>query len=181
MHETILALVATLQRHEFRVGSEHLIVGLISGLVTVLCVFIHYESMSLVSFYAWRLGVVRRMRVLFIILAMLVAHVIEVWVFGLMYWILEAFPRLGEIKGAFEEGALDLVYFSVVTFTTMGYGDMTPSGALRILSGTEALVGLSLITWSASLAFLEMQRDWLEYCPRGAGYDAKPGAGESDE
>ena len=50
-----------------------------------------------------------------------------------------------------------------MSFTTLGFGDITPMGAIRILCGTEALVGLSLITWSASLAFLEMQRDWAEF------------------
>ncbi|MEL6713405.1 MAG: potassium channel family protein [Planctomycetota bacterium] len=162
-------MIATLQgiegagQHSFAIGSQHLIVGLISGVVTFVCVFLHYEAMSVCSMRIHRSSTRRRMRVFVLMLAMLAAHVVEVWIFALVYWALEAYPGLGVVQGAFEEGALDLVYFSVVNYTTVGYGDMTPTGALRILAGTEALVGLSLITWSASLVFLEMQRDWAEH------------------
>ena len=42
----------------------------------------------------------------------------------------------------------------------MGFGDITPEGPLRLLVGTEALVGLVLITWSASFSFIAMQYYW---------------------
>ena len=51
----------------------------------------------------------------------------------------------------------------MTAFTTLGLGDVRPTGAMRILTGAEALLGLSLITWSASFAFLRMQRDWAEF------------------
>ena len=57
-------------------------------------------------------------------------------------------------------GFLDSVYFSAVCYTTLGLGDIVPSGAIRFLVGTEALTGFVLITWSASFTFVEMQRFW---------------------
>jgi len=105
-----------------------------------------------------------------------VAHVIEVWIFGLAYWALDFWPNLGRVDGEFEEGVLDFVYFSVTNYTTVGFGDMVPTGPMRILCGSEALVGLVLITWSASMAFLEMQRDWPEFRPgqrRGRRHDVE--------
>ena len=98
-----------------------------------------------------------------LILWMLVAHAVEVWLFGLTYWLLDAWPELGHLEGSMDEGVLDFVYFSVTTYTTLGFGDLVPTGAMRVLCGSEALLGLVLITWSASLAFLEMQRDWGEF------------------
>ncbi|MCV6626906.1 MAG: ion channel [Cellvibrionaceae bacterium] len=36
---------------------------------------------------------------------------------------------------------LDSIYFSVVTFTTLGYGDITPLGISRLFAAIEALIG----------------------------------------
>jgi len=168
MHASSLAYAAAtvpekVVSSHLTVHVEHVVVGLVAGLVTLLCVFVHYEAMSMTSLALWRQRLPRRMRVLVLVLAMLIAHVIEVWVFALAYIVSGLYPNLGSIRGEIDEGALDLVYFSVICFTTIGFGDLYPIGALKILAGTEALVGLSLITWSASLAFLEMQRDWAEY------------------
>lgn len=35
----------------------------------------------------------------------------------------------------------DAIYFSIVTFTTLGYGDIAPHGFSRFLAATEALIG----------------------------------------
>lgn len=38
------------------------------------------------------------------------------------------------------------------------FGDIVPTGPMRFVTGTEAICGLALITWSASFTFLVMQR-----------------------
>lgn len=43
------------------------------------------------------------------------------------------------------EGILDYLYFSYVTFTTLGYGDIQPSGFCRGLSAAEAISGYILL------------------------------------
>jgi len=35
----------------------------------------------------------------------------------------------------------DCLYFSVVTFTTLGYGDLSPSGLVRLIAAVEAFIG----------------------------------------
>ncbi len=37
---------------------------------------------------------------------------------------------------------------------------IVPVGALRLMTSLEAVVGLVLITWSASFTFLQMRRYW---------------------
>lgn len=52
------------------------------------------------------------------------------------------------------------VYFSLVTFTTLGYGDITLSPGLRLLSGIEAMNGIFLFGWSTAMFFAIVQRTW---------------------
>ena len=150
-------------RHSFDVTGAHAIVGACSALIAVLCVLVHYEGMSFLSRLLPRISLPRRSRIVVLILGMLIVHIVEVWIFALSYLVLDYWPALGGVRGVFEEGALDFVYFSVVTYSSLGFGDLVPHGAIRILTGTETLLGLSLITWTASFAFLEMQRDWPEF------------------
>ncbi len=39
----------------------------------------------------------------------------------------------------------DALYFSIVTFTTVGYGDLVPLGWVRAVAGMEALAGMMLM------------------------------------
>ena len=64
-------------------------------------------------------------------------------------------PTAGGLSGAEIGGLLDLVYFSATVFTTLGFGDLVPVGPIRMITSTEALAGLALITWSASFTFLQ--------------------------
>ena len=52
------------------------------------------------------------------------------------------------------------VYFSFVTFTTLGYGDITLSEVYRLLSGIQALNGILLVGWSTALMFAVVQKTW---------------------
>ena len=52
------------------------------------------------------------------------------------------------------------IYFSFVTFTTLGYGDITVHTDFRILSGIEAINGMLLIGWSTALMYATMQEIW---------------------
>ena len=45
-------------------------------------------------------------------------------------------------KDGYISGLADTLYFSVVTFTTLGYGEFRPEGLSRLASGVEALIGL---------------------------------------
>ena len=51
----------------------------------------------------------------------------------------------------------DIFYYSIVTFTTLGYGDMTISSTWKLLSGIEAINGIMLIGWSTALMYSLIQ------------------------
>jgi hypothetical protein len=69
---------------------------------------------------------------------------------------------LGELKAEGRVEWLDFVYFSSITYTTVGHGELIPVGPIRFIAAMEALLGLILITWSASFTYLEMQRLWQD-------------------
>jgi hypothetical protein len=149
-------------------SGEHWLMVLITVGVACTTVGVHFEALASLNRWLPHLKRSARLRVLLLILAVLVVHTAEIWLFGGAVWAISHFPELGSIKGA-EHGLklLDAVYLSTTTYTTLGYGDLVPAGPLRLLLGIEALTGLVLITWSASFTYLEMQRDWLrELRPR---------------
>jgi hypothetical protein len=86
------------------------------------------------------------------VLALLVLHTIEIVVWAYAYLVL--LPS-GELA-SFEEA----VYFSFVTFTTLGYGDITLTENWRLLSGIEALNGIMLVGWTTAMLFAVVQRTW---------------------
>lgn len=56
------------------------------------------------------------------------------------------------------DSAMDIFYFSVVNDTSLGLGDICPTGRLRFLAGVETLTGFLLISRSASTLFLVTAR-----------------------
>lgn len=94
------------------------------------------------------------------VLGLFVAHVIEIWLFGVVSWFMAQVEGAGSVAGGHVSGVMDYIYFSAVTYTTLGYGEVYPVGPIRFIFGTEALIGFMLITWSASVTFLQMQRFW---------------------
>ena len=135
-------------------------VVLVTGCVVLACVLLHYEAFAWLARGLANLHLrIRRRRILLLILGLLTLHVVEIWLFGIGYFFLLGDPGSSRINGS-EGGLLDLVYFSAVVYTTLGLGDLIPVGAIRFMTGTEALTGFVLITWSASFTFLEMQKFW---------------------
>jgi len=124
----------------------------------VLVVMIHHEVMGYLTVAHFSRRATLRLLLPTGVLAIIITHVIGVWVFGFTYYLLFSVGGAGEIVGNFNGGLLDCVYFSFVNYTTLGYGDLVPVGYVRFLAGTESLVGLVLIAWSASFTYVEMQR-----------------------
>ncbi len=144
---------------------------LINTALVVLTVAIHYEFLFRTYRLLRHITLQYRYRVVIGVLAALLAHVVEIWIFGLAYYWQQQSVRLGSLQGNFDGSLLDCVYFSFTTYSTVGYGDIEPVGHLRFTAGLESLTGLVLITWSASMLFLEMQRYWGDLSDRGGRDD----------
>lgn len=86
------------------------------------------------------------------VLFLLFLHVCEVVLWALTYSLL---PDLEAFR-AFPNA----LYFSYITFTTLGYGDITIVGKWRMLSGVEAMNGILLFGWSTAMLFGLIQQLW---------------------
>jgi len=136
-------------------------------LLVVGCVLLHYETLRLLSHVLLRLHGRRRRRILILVLALVALATLEIWLFGLGYYALLSDSGYGALHGPGRvDEFVDYVYFSAVIYTTLGLGDLVPSGSIRFLVGTEALVGFTLISWSAAFTFLEMERFWRDSTER---------------
>jgi len=133
---------------------------IVNGLVVAIAVLIHYEFLRRISAAIPAMRITHRLRIVVGVFMALVAHTVEIWFFGLAYYVINQQMDWGHLSGNFDGSLLDCVYFSFTTFTTLGFGDIEPFGELRFLVGLESLTGLVLITWSASFLFFEMQRHW---------------------
>lgn len=122
---------------------------------------IHYEALCLLSDVLDRLERFARLRLLFIVLGCFIAHTLECWIYGYGIYLLDLYYLEGKgFSGAVVGGYLDHVYFATVAYTSLGLGDVYPTGPMRLMAGVTALNGLLLIAWSASFAYFAMQHLW---------------------
>ena len=138
---------------------EHLLASALALLLVLIVVTMHYEALRLLG---RTLGahVHKRIGVLLVMLGLLVAHALEIWVFAFGYMFANWAPNMGYIVGVENPDEFDYMYLSSMVYATVGFGDLVPVGAMRMISAAEALTGLALITWSASFTFLAMQKFW---------------------
>lgn len=132
----------------------------------------HYAVLRWLSSGMARIAITATHRVLFIVLAIVLAHLAEILLYAGSYVVSAEVFGLGSFGGLLMTEPLDFLYFSIVTYTSLGLGDVFPGGHLRFIAGVEALNGLLLIAWSASFIYLAMGRLWpWERCaePRRAG------------
>lgn len=104
-------------------------------------------------------------RKLFLILfGLSVAHFAEILIFAVSLHITSEFG-FGGLEGALGNALNfeDYFYFSAATYSTLGIGDIFPTGHLRVLTGVEAVVGLMLIAWSATFFYFHMEQRWLGF------------------
>lgn len=136
---------------------------LLNSLLVAAAVLIHFEALNMLTRLIPHLLIKPRLRILFGVFGALIAHVIEIWVFAFGYYFMIHQGGFGTLEGHFDQSLMDCSYFSFVSYTSLGFGDIIAKGDIRFLAGLEALTGLVLITWTASFMFFEMQKFWKDH------------------
>ena len=131
----------------------------VSSILAVLCVVIHGLGLFSLSHALHSETAVERLKrieplsprgvafTLGIVVAMLALHGIEIWLFSFVY------IGLGAI-GAFE----DALYFSTISYSTVGYSDIHIAAEWRLLGAFESILGMVLLGWSTAFFFRMLGR-----------------------
>jgi hypothetical protein len=117
---------------------------LLAGALMGLCVIIHASGVT------WALRRIRRHpdfpgfwagTWLFILVAawIVLMHLFEIVVWAAFYFLKDAMPAMQTA-----------VYFSAVTYTTTGYGDLVLPPEWRLVGAIEALTGILMCGWSTA-------------------------------
>jgi len=128
---------------------------LVGGGVSLVTIAIHALVMTIVVRVAQATGTKKVSHPSLFLMAVMIptvsvfmlAHTIEVFVWALAYWIVEAAPP-----------GTNLVYFAFVNFATLGYGDILPVQRWLLLGPLAAMNGWLLFGWSTAVIFEVLRR-----------------------
>jgi voltage-gated potassium channel len=85
-------------------------------------------------------------------MVLITLHIFEAFLWAILYLQLPAQAGLKNFNDAF--------YFSMVTFTTLGYGDITLAQEWQLLTGVEGMVGIVVFGLTTALLFAVIQKSW---------------------
>lgn len=86
-----------------------------------------------------------------IILVMAFAAYVEAGAWAVFYVVEGALPTFSEA-----------IYFSLVTFTTLGYGDIILDERWRVLAAFEAANGIIMFGWTTAIIVAAVQRVFIQ-------------------
>lgn len=144
------------------------LVSLISLLTIFVCWFTTYEILSHVWNWLPKLKLAPRLRVVVISVPIFFTHIFGIWLYGIVYFLVENLTNLGKLVGHEKiyglnlDSFFDCLYFSAATYTSLGLGDLVPTKHIRMLVGAEVLNGLVMIGWTVSFTFLTMEKFWAK-------------------
>ena len=95
--------------------------------------------------------------------ALLLLHLAEAVVWALFYVLVGALPDL-------ETAA----YFSLTSYTTVGYGDVVLPEAWRLLGPIEAAVGVLMLGWSTGILVVVIGVIYRQFSPSLTAPDGSP-------
>lgn len=146
-------------------GSTAGLVCVIAGtlLASGLSVLLHYEGLFRMGRYVHARsahGKRQPVQVQLAIFGVMLLHMVQIVIFGTAWWGLLQLPDTGAVATIHHLQWHGALFLSSLSYTSLGFDALVPIGAIRILASVEALTGLVLVAWSASFAFLLMQRHW---------------------
>ena len=98
---------------------------------------------------------------LLVVFALIGLHFLEIWLFAILYLILRALSNFP-----------DALYFSTITYATLGYSDAHMAHEWRMIGALEGIMGVILLGWSTAFFVRILNR--LEEKPDTSSQQADP-------
>lgn len=145
----------------------------ISLFLVYICFRLHCAILCQSAIYISKSDHSQTTNTLLILLSAFSAHLVEIILYAIVLYLYIDIFNIGHLSGSFDRDLVAYFYFSTVSFTSLGLGDIWPHGPVRIITGIEALNGLILIAWSASYTYLLMQKYWVNFFHTGESPENK--------
>ena len=129
---------------------------LLGGLLMALCIIVHSVGLTYVFKFMKRKKALhwsfwRSVRILIAVASWIIfLHLINIVLWGSLFAWVKAIPDLQSA-----------IYFSAVTYTTTGYGDVLLPKPWQLIGGIEALTGLLMYGWTTGFFFAIVSRMYV--------------------
>lgn len=127
---------------------------LLSAVLVAACTSIHFRTLLWISNRIERRDLMTVPSLWLTLSGITIAHVIEAAIYAVGFYFSVGALGVGGLHQQQDAGTvldwMDHFYFSLVNFTTLGRGDLSPTGHLRFIAGIEAFHGFLLLTASGT-------------------------------
>ena len=93
---------------------------------------------------------------------LLILHSFEIVLFALVLAALLSIDGFGNFGGTYSGTWEGLIYFSGMSFVTLGFSDMKAFGPIRLVAMFLSLGGFMVLTWSATLLYSICSKIWQQ-------------------
>lgn len=129
----------------------------LTAVVGLLSALFHYEAISRLDTFARSRRWSNHAVLVWVLGALLLIHAAEIGLFAGVYGIAGSIG-IGGLRSENVLTSAEYFIFAAETYTSLGSTDVMPEGEIRLMSSLSSLVGILLLTWSASFLFSLVER-----------------------
>jgi len=132
--------------------------AVIALIVVVGTAILHYETIRRMDRFA-RHAAQAYPAFVVVIAGLIALHLVEIGAYAGIFALSVGPFALGSFHGLPPRSPMAFFYYAAEAYASLGYGDVYPTGDLRLVTSIAPLNGILLLTWSGSFLF-SLVEDW---------------------